>query len=147
MCSRRLAIDGGSPAPVKGTVLEAIRANTDWSTFAALLDESGVATTLAGASAVTVFAPVNAQIAPSDVTVLRADPELLQRTVRQHVVDERLPLDVLLSRTSLTTSGGGTLSVTNNGGRLVVDGRVAAAPTEAVDGFVYATSGLFEAPQ
>ena len=142
-----MAIDGGTPAPVKGTALDAIRANPDWSTFAALLDESGVATTLAGASAVTVFAPVNAQIVPSDVDALRADADLLRRTMRQHVVDEALPLATLSTRTSLTTEAGGTLAVTNAGGRLNVGGRIAAAPVETVDGFVYTTSGLFEAPQ
>ena len=140
-----LAIDGGSEPPVKGTVLDAIRAAADWSTFASLLDESGVAKTLEGVSDVTVFAPMNAQIAATVLTALRADADLLRRTVLQHVVDERLPLDVLQGRTSLTTAAAGTLTVSTTGG-LVVGGQATSAPIEAVDGFVYPTAGLFEAP-
>ena len=141
-----MEISGGSEAPVKGTVLDAIRAQPDWSTFESLLDESGVAKRLEAATDVTVFAPMNMQISASGLTEIRADPDLLQRTVLQHVIDERLPLDVLTMRTSLTTAAGGTLTVTGDDG-LHVDDFAVSAPIEGVDGFVYPTAGLFEAPK
>ena len=111
-----MQIDGGTPAPVKGTVLDAIKNRADWSTFAALLASTPVATTLAGATAVTVFAPLNAQIPDATLTALRADPDLLQRTLLQHVVPESIPPGVLPTRPVLSTMAGGALTVTSAGG-------------------------------
>jgi len=142
-----LQIDGGTPAPVKGTVLDAIRNRPDWSTFAALLASTPVATKLAAAKAVTVFAPLDGQIPEATLTALRADPVLLERTLLQHVLPESVPRGVLTNRPTLPTEAGGALAVTNTAGELRVGGLVVGDPEEAVDGFVYPLSGIFEAPK
>jgi uncharacterized surface protein with fasciclin (FAS1) repeats len=140
-----MQIDGGTPAPVKGTVLDAIMGRPDWSTFATLLASTPVATDLAGATAVTVFAPLNGQIPDATLTTLRADPDLLSRTLLQHIVPESIPPGVLPTHPVLSTMAGGSLTVTSVGG-LRVGGIATGAPEEAVDGFVYPLSGIFQAP-
>jgi hypothetical protein len=141
-----LQIDGGTPAPVRGTVLDAIGNRVDWSRFAALLAASPVATTLATATAVTVFAPLDGYVPDTAPAALRADPDLLQRTLLHHVVPESVPPGVLTSRPLLSTMAGGSLTVTAAGGPRV-GGLATGVPVEAVDGFVYPLSGIFEAPQ
>jgi len=148
-----IAITDPAVPPVTDDVVDLIDARPDFSTFAALLAESGVAATLRALSSgvvspVTVFAPVDTAFDPELLATLRADADLLQRTVLQHVVDEQLPVDVLSTRTTLATRAGGTLSVSPTQTGLLVGGAtVVPPPAEATNGLVYATGGVFEAPQ
>lgn len=154
------AIDGvAAPAPAStpgtvagtaaGTVIDVIRARPDLVTFISLLDASGVATLLAAETNVTVFAPVDAVLDATAITALRADADLLRRTMLQHVVREKLPVAELVARTSLTTAADGTLAVVTTGNPTISVGGmiVVPPPAEATNGLVYATGGLFEAPR
>ncbi len=139
----------GGVAPPLGTVIDVIRARPDLTTFTSLLDASGVVTLLAAEPNVTVFGPVDAVLDASAITVLRADAELLRRTMLQHVVHERLPVGVLTTRRSLTTAADGMLAVVVSGDSTISVGGVIVVPppAEAANGLVYATGGLFEAPR
>jgi uncharacterized surface protein with fasciclin (FAS1) repeats len=141
-----MQIAGGAPAPVRGTVLDVIAGRPEFSTFAQLLASTPVASTIAGATAVTVFAPLDGQIPEATLITLRADPALLERTVLQHVLGESVPPTLLGGRPTLPTLAGGDLPVTTTGG-VKVGGLAVDAPVEAVDGFVYPLSGIFEAPK
>jgi Fasciclin domain len=130
------------------TVVDVIRARPDLATFVALLDESGVAATLASARAVTVFAPVNAAFDDTELAALRADPALLRRTVLQHIADERIPIDDLTSRSSVATEAGGVVPVAATAASVMVGGAaLTLPPLDAANGLVYVTGGVFDVPR
>ncbi|MET0628010.1 MAG: fasciclin domain-containing protein [Acidimicrobiia bacterium] len=130
------------------TVVDIVRARPDLGTFAALLDESGVASLLASARAVTVFAPVNAAFDDAAVAALRADPDFLKRTVLHHVADGRIAVEELIALGTVETEADGVVPVTGTSASLVVGGaEVTLPPADATNGLVYVTGKAFEAPR
>jgi uncharacterized surface protein with fasciclin (FAS1) repeats len=142
------AIEGGSAATaVTNTVVDAIAARPDLSTFSALLAGSELGGLLAQEPAVTVLAPIDAAFDDAELEALRADPDLLARTLMQHVVRERLAPDALRASVTLTTLAGGTLEVVDGGTTLTIDGfDVVPTPIDASNGVVYAIRGVLEPP-
>ena len=70
---------------------------------------------------------------------LRADPDLLQRTLLHHFVRERLTPELLRTRATLQTAAGGLLTLTTRGIVIEVDGvDVVPTPSDATNGLVYA---------
>ena len=142
-----LAIDGGTAPTVTNTVVDVIAGRADLTTFSTLLVESGLADLLKAEPAVTVLAPVDTAFDAARLAALRADPDLLRRTLMQHFVRERVAPDVLRTRATLATAAGGELAVAVTDSTITVDGfDLVPTPADATNGVVYSIRGVLEPP-
>lgn len=123
-----LAACGGSDGPPEvGGVVEL---DPRFSTLAEAVNAAGLAGTLNGASAVTLFAPTNEAFAAllTELGITRqqllADRDLLTTVLSYHVLPARVTrAEVPLGR-AITTAQGGIFKVTSAGGTLsITDGR------------------------
>ncbi|MGB8858875.1 MAG: fasciclin domain-containing protein [Ilumatobacteraceae bacterium] len=128
-------------APTIGDVAAVAAADGGFSTFAGLLAEADLTGALQGEGPFTVFAPTNAafeQLDPNLLVAVQADPDLLARVLRHHVVDGSLPA-ADLDTGSLATLDGGTLAIVASGGKVTVDEAVVTRPDiPASNGVIHA---------
>ena len=109
-------------------------------TFRSALASAQLTNTLTGAGPLTVFAPSDAafgQLDPAAFAAIQADPELLKKVLRYHVVTgRRAAAD--LSPGKLATVEGESLTVGRaGGGPSINDGRVTQADVPATNGVLH----------
>ena len=120
------------PVETERTVLDAARENPEFSTWAALASEAGLAERLEDAGPVTLFIPTNAAFEKLPAAQRRALHEMparpaLVRLLSRHVVPGRLTQQDIAERAqaeggaaSLATLGGGALILRERDGRWTV---------------------------
>jgi OOP family OmpA-OmpF porin len=133
--------------PDFATVGEIVATDPQFGLLSVLLDESGLDAELAdpGADPVTLFAPTDDAFddVPADVIAeLRADPDLLHRVLRHHVVAERLAVADLVDG-PLATLDGGDIEVAVTAETVTVDGATIDDPDiAAANGLVHGIDRL-----
>ncbi|WP_020700645.1 fasciclin domain-containing protein [Deinococcus apachensis] len=137
-------------APASGTTLVALlSADPRFSTLVGLIQQAGLAETLAGGE-YTVFAPTNdafAKIPAADLTAITADPARLRALLLYHVVQGRQTAEQLAAATQLTSAQGGTIALNLNGTTQVVGGaNVSERLDTASNGTVYVIDTVLTPP-
>ena len=96
------------------------------STLVTAVTEAGLVDTLNGEGPFTIFAPVNdafAAIPADQLTAILADKDLLTSILTYHVIaGEQMSSADLIAAGSVTTVNGEDLTITSDGGALVVNG-------------------------
>jgi len=136
----------GSTAPGgSGTSTDASRfdraadalAAGDFTTFLNLLQLSGLAHDIEERQ-VTILAPTEdafKKLTKSDLADLATNPTKIDDILKRHIVDEVLSFDELAAKSSVTTLSGDTLTVSNDGGTVTVNGAVVSKPkSDSVSG-------------
>jgi len=109
----------------------------DFSTFLNLLQLSGLAREIEERQ-VTILAPTEdafQKLTKSQLADLATNPTKIDDILKRHIVDEVLTFDELAAKSSVTTLSGDTLTVSNDGGNVTVNGAVVSAPkSDSVSG-------------
>ncbi|MES2894378.1 MAG: fasciclin domain-containing protein, partial [Bacteroidota bacterium] len=83
---------------------EMVSANSNLSTFAGYLKQTGLDSVIASSRTYTVFAPVNAALVGLDPAIV-GNPEKLKKFVRNHIASELIPATGNAARRILMLSG------------------------------------------
>jgi len=109
----------------------------DFSTFLNLLQLSGLAREIEERQ-VTILAPTEdafKKLTKSQLADLATNPTKVDDILKRHIVDEVLSFDELAAKSSVTTLSGDTLTVSNDGGTVTVNGAVVSEPkSDSVSG-------------
>jgi uncharacterized surface protein with fasciclin (FAS1) repeats len=109
----------------------------DFSTMLRLLDLSGLAKEIEDRQ-VTILAPTEdafKKVTKEQLADLVTNPTKIDDVLKRHIVDEVLTYDELSAKSQVTTLSGETLTVTNEGGTVKVDGAVVSEPkSDSVSG-------------
>jgi uncharacterized surface protein with fasciclin (FAS1) repeats len=109
----------------------------DFSTFLNLLQLSGLAHDIEERQ-VTILAPTEdafKKLSRDQLADLATNPTKIDDILKRHIVDEVLTFDELAAKSSVTALSGDTLSVSNDGGTVTVNGAVVSAPkSDSVSG-------------
>ena len=109
----------------------------DFSTFLNLLQLSGLAHDIEERQ-VTILAPTEdafQKLTKSQLADLATNPTKIDDILKRHIVDEVLTFDELAAKSSVTTLSGDTLTVSNDGGNVTVNGAVVSTPkSDSVSG-------------
>lgn len=139
------AADG---AEVPGsTLLDVIRSDPQFSTFASLLDQDGFADVLAPGGSFTVFAPTDAafESLPADrLAAIRRDPEILELVLGNHVVRGVAP-STSLTPGVLQSVAGRQLVITvdeADGTVRIDDATVIETDVNAANGVIHVIDGV-----
>ncbi len=104
----------------------AARNNPVLSTLVTAVTQAGLVDTLNGEGPFTIFAPTNdafAALPAADLQAVLADQDLLSSVLTYHVVaGEKLSSADLIAAGSVDTVNGGTLTITEDNGTLMVNG-------------------------
>jgi transforming growth factor-beta-induced protein len=123
------------------SIADLVEETADLSTLEGALVQAGLLSVLDGGGPFTVFAPVNSafQALPDEVlSAVLADQDLLQAVLLNHVVEGSVASGSLADGQVVTTLGGGTLTVSIQGGVVRIgDARVIQADVEASNGIVH----------
>jgi transforming growth factor-beta-induced protein len=110
-------------------------------TLLTAVEAAGLGDALTADGTLTVFAPTDAAFAAlpeGAIEALLDDPEALTAVLTYHVAGERLPASEVVSRTSIQTLNGASLSVRVEGDAVWVgDARVVATDVEATNGIIH----------
>jgi len=135
------ACDSSPTDPPSPSVAGVVQEEANLSTLAGVLQDAGLVPTLSNGGPFTVFAPTNSAFANLPDGVLDevlADAELLEAVLLNHVVSGTVTSGSLSNGQELTTVGGGTLTVTIQGGTVRIgDAVVTQADLEASNGVVH----------
>jgi uncharacterized surface protein with fasciclin (FAS1) repeats len=124
-------------------IVEIAAGNEDFSTLVAALKAAGLVETLQGEGPFTVFAPTNAAFAAlPDGTVEGllepASKAQLTAVLTYHVVPGAVYASDVVELSSATTVQGGDVSITTEGGRVMIDGaEVIKTDIEAENGVIH----------
>ena len=125
------------PAGNAATVVDTIAAREDLSSLEAALTTAGLVEPLQAEGPFTVFAPNNdafaALLAAQEVTTLdelvaKLGIEAVTDILQAHVVAESLTSDAIFDKNVFTTLNGATLTITAEGGNLLVNGATIVEP-------------------
>ena len=109
----------------------------DYSTFLNLLQLSGLAHEIEERQ-VTILAPTEdafKKLTKDQLADLATNPTKIDDILKRHIVDEVLTFDELAAKSSVTTLSGDTLTVSNDGGTVTVNGAVVSEPkSDSVSG-------------
>lgn len=109
----------------------------DFSTFLNLLQLSGLARDIEERQ-VTILAPTEdafQKLTKDQLADLATNPTKIDDILKRHILDEVLTFDELAAKSSVTTLSGDTLTVSNDGGTVTVNGAVVSAPkSDSVSG-------------
>ncbi len=123
------------------TIVEVARQAGSFTTLLAAVDAAGLTSTLEGDGPFTVFAPSDEAFAkiPSDaLDALLADQDLLTQVLTYHVVPGRVMASEVVGLSSASTVNGKRLSITVDGGAVMVDqANVVATDIEAGNGVIH----------
>lgn len=123
------------------TIIDVAMADENLSTFAELVQQAGLAETLAADGSYTVFAPSNeafAAIPQGELEALMSDPAALSDLLSYHVVEGVIPSEDLMNSEAVTTLQGGELTLSTADGSVTVNGAtVVAADIEAANGVIH----------
>ncbi|MBK7218058.1 MAG: fasciclin domain-containing protein [Candidatus Promineofilum sp.] len=135
--------------PAADTLLAALQGRPELSTLLAAADAAGLAETLAGPAALTVFAPTNdafAALPQSAVDTLLANPEALAALLRYHVARGRYTAaDLRIVQPA--TLDGRLLTIAPQGDSITVNGAtVLAADVAAGNGLIHVVDRILLPP-
>lgn len=137
-----LAKDGGSSASTQGNIVETAVGAGKFDTLVSLVEQAGLAETLATGGDFTVFAPTDAAFAKvpkKTLAALAADPAKLKAVLLYHVVEGKLRANRVMKRTSIKTLNGASVTIKVTRGVVKVDNaRVVQANVEASNGVIHA---------
>lgn len=137
-----LAKDGGSTASAEGNIVETAVGAGKFDTLVSLVEEAGLAETLATGGNFTVFAPTDAAFAKvpkKTLAALKADPAKLKAVLLYHVVKGELRANRVMKRSSIKTLNGASVTVKVTPGVVKIDNaRVIQANVEASNGIIHA---------
>ena len=140
--SAALAKDGGSSASTQGNIVETAVGAGKFDTLVSLVEQAGLAETLATGGDFTVFAPTDAAFAKvpkKTLAALAADPAKLKAVLLYHVVEGKLRANRVMKRTSIKTLNGASVTIKVTRGVVKVDNaRVVQANVEASNGVIHA---------
>jgi transforming growth factor-beta-induced protein len=130
------------PMPNLVQVAQAVNAETgEFSVLISALTRAGLVNQLSTPGPFTVFAPTDAAFAALglDATSVAALPVAdLTQILLYHVVPGRLAAASVVSRTQLTTAGGGTAQIRLEGGTAFINNaRIVATDVEASNGIIH----------
>jgi uncharacterized surface protein with fasciclin (FAS1) repeats len=136
-----VAKDGRSSASAPGNIVETAVGAGKFDTLVSLVEEAGLAETLATGGDFTVFAPTDAAFAKvpeKKLAALAADPAKLKAVLLYHVVEGELRAGGVMKRTSIETLNGASVRVKVTRGVVKVDNaRVLQANVEASNGVIH----------
>lgn len=134
----------GSDSPTKSgeaNIVETAVAAGSFTTLVSLVEEAGLAETLANDGDFTVFAPTDAAFAKvpkKTLAALRADPAKLKAVLLYHVADGKLLANRVMKRTSIKTLNGASVDVKVTKGVVKINyARVKKANVEASNGVIH----------
>ncbi len=137
-----LARDGSSTAAAEGNIVETAVGAGKFDTLVSLVEDAGLAETLATGGNFTVFAPTDAAFAKvpkKTLTALAADPAKLKAVLLYHEVKGELRANRVMKRSSIETLNGASVTVKVTRGVVKVDNaRVVQANVEASNGVIHA---------
>ena len=137
--SARPATSAGTA--VDGTIVQTAVAAGQFTTLAALLQQTGLAETLSAPGPFTVFAPTDAAFAkvpPETLRALAADPAKLRQVLLYHVVSGAVPAADVVRLTGAKTLNGASVTIKIADGTVKVDGAtVTATDVMASNGIVH----------
>lgn len=137
-----LARDGSSTAAAEGNIVETAVGAGKFDTLVSLVEEAGLAETLATGGNFTVFAPTDAAFAKvpkKTLTALAADPAKLKAVLLYHVVKGELRANRVMKRSAIETLNGASVTVKVTRGVVKIDNaRVVQANVEASNGVIHA---------
>ena len=130
----------GSPAPDKN-IVETAAADDRFDTLVSLVEQAGLAETLAGEGKFTVFAPTDAAFAKvpkKTLAALAADTEQLKAVLLYHVAAGELRAKKVMKKTAIETLNGASVKVKVTKGVVKVDNaRVQQANVETTNGVIH----------
>ncbi|HEX7004662.1 MAG TPA: fasciclin domain-containing protein [Trueperaceae bacterium] len=114
-------VAGGGQADMAAdqSILEALRSNPDFSTFADALEQAGLDMTLEQEGPFTVLAPTNQAFEQAQIDLASLDQEALTTLVRNHIVSGMVSADQLTTLSGVVTLLGNELAVTPSTGQPV----------------------------
>jgi uncharacterized surface protein with fasciclin (FAS1) repeats len=137
-----LARDEAGSASAEGDIVETAVAAGKFDTLVSLVEEAGLAETLATGGNFTVFAPTDAAFAKvpkKTLAALAADPAKLKAVLLYHVVKGELRANRVMKRSSIETLNGASVTVKVTRGVVKIDNaRVVQANVEASNGVIHA---------
>jgi uncharacterized surface protein with fasciclin (FAS1) repeats len=137
-----LARDGTSSAAAEGNIVETAVGASKFDTLVSLVEEAGLAETLATGGNFTVFAPTDAAFAKvpkKTLAALGANPAKLKAVLLYHVVKGELRANRVMKRSSIETLNGASVTVKVTRGVVKIDNaRVVKANVEASNGVIHA---------
>lgn len=137
--------DGDAASDGAGSLAAALRDDPRLSTFAELLDGTGLLFQLEDPARLTLFAPSDRafeRLGEENVRTLLRDRGALDAIVRHHMVWGATPADALRRMDALTTVEGTRLSLSNVGDGVQVDGALVLDGIRAGDGMLYVVDSL-----
>jgi uncharacterized surface protein with fasciclin (FAS1) repeats len=130
-----------APAATDKNIIETAAAAGQFKTLASLLEQAGLADTLAGNGAYTVFAPTDAAFAKlpkATLDQLAKDKTKLRSVLLYHVAKGKLTAAKVVKRRSIKTLNGERVRVRVSAGKVFVGGaRVTAPDVRASNGVIH----------
>ena len=124
-----------------GTIVDVAAGAGTFETLLAAATAAGLADTLSGDGPFTVFAPTDeafAALPEGTVEALLEDPAALSEILLYHVVSGKVLAADVVSLTSATTVQGSDVTITVDGGSVMVDGaNVTSTDIEASNGVIH----------
>jgi uncharacterized surface protein with fasciclin (FAS1) repeats len=142
-------IGGSVVGAAPHSILELVESQADLRTLADLLGRGPGRDLLDGPGPFTLFAPDDDAFATIDVGALRRDRDLLARTLRHHVLAQRLTVAALAQLSAVSPIEGDPLPVTMSATAQVgVGGAPIVRPDlDAKNGIVHVITGVLELPR
>jgi uncharacterized surface protein with fasciclin (FAS1) repeats len=130
-----------APASAKQDIVETAVAAGKFNTLTALLKKAGLAKTLKGKRAYTVFAPTDkafARVPKATLDALAKDKAKLRAVLLYHVAKGKLPAAKVLKRDSIKTLNGQRVHVRVRDGKVFIGGaRVVTPDVTASNGVIH----------
>ncbi|MGE5691334.1 MAG: fasciclin domain-containing protein [Pseudomonadota bacterium] len=134
------------PAAPGGNIVETAVAAGQFSTLASLLQQTGLADTLATGGPFTVFAPTDAAFAKvpkATLDALAADPAKLRSVLLYHVVSGAVPASEVVKLSGAKTLNGASVAIKVVDGSVKVDGAtVTATDVMASNGIIHVVDSV-----
>ncbi len=135
------ASSGAAPAKPDRNIVQTAVAAGQFTTLTSLVQQAGLAPTLAGKGRFTVFAPTDeafAKVPESTLTALGKDRAKLRKVLLHHVAKGRLTASTVAKRRSIRMLDGTRVAVRTRGGKVYVGGaRVTSANVRASNGIIH----------
>jgi uncharacterized surface protein with fasciclin (FAS1) repeats len=138
------------PSQSPPNIVETAVAAGQFSTLASLLQQTGLASTLATGGPFTVFAPTDAAFAKvpkATLDALAADPAKLREVLLYHVVSGSVPASQVVGLSSAKTLSGADVSIRVSGGTVFVNtARVTTTDIRASNGIIHVVDEVLIPP-
>ncbi len=132
-------------------IMDTLIARGDFGTLVTAIQQAGLEDTLRGSGPFTLFAPTDgafAVIPQGNLNELLSNTTELTDVLMNHMVRGELMSSDLMSRNSLETMGGQTLTVTANGNAIMVNNaNVIEADVEATNGVIHVVDAVLMSTQ